>query len=127
MTVKQSRPMVDLTPYEEGLVVAILVGEGSFTGDGKNPHVALRMHVRHKAMFEWLVVRFPRSRLYGPYNHGGRRYYQWMIRGAALVEDLLPILEARMDPNFDQYSFDRLQLMLTRYADVVERLQGERP
>lgn len=119
--------MVDLTPYEQGLLVGILAGEGSFTGDGKNPHVALRMHVRHRALFDWLVERFPRSRLYGPYNHGGRRYYQWMIRGPALVEDLLPILEARMDPAFDQHSYDRLALMLTRYADVVARLRSGPP
>ncbi len=37
--------------------------------------------------------RFPATRLYGPYHHGGRSYYQWMARGTALVEDVLPLLE----------------------------------
>ena len=30
-------------------------------------------------------ARFPRTKLYGPYHHGGRSYYQWMARGRALV------------------------------------------
>ena len=54
------------------------------------------MHIRHEALFRWLVDRFPESRLYGPYHHGGRSYYQWMARGAALVEDVLPLLEAEL-------------------------------
>ena len=74
-----------LSDFERGLVVGILIGEGSFGGDGKKPQVTLRMHVRHEALFDWLVARFPRSRLYGPYGHGGRSYYQWMARGPALV------------------------------------------
>ena len=45
------------------------------------------MHTRHEALFRWLMQRFPRSRLYGPYHHGGRSYYQWMARGRVLVED----------------------------------------
>ena len=39
------------------------------------------MHVRHEALFGWLMDRFPETRLYGPYHHGGRSYYQWMARG----------------------------------------------
>ena len=52
------------------------------------------MHVRHEALFHWLQGCFPRARLYGPYHHGGRHYYQWMARGAALAEDVLPVVEA---------------------------------
>ena len=37
----------------------------------------------------------PETRLYGPYHHGGRSYYQWMARGTALVRDVLPLLEER--------------------------------
>ena len=85
--------MQELSEFERGLVVGILIGEGSFGGDGKQPQVTLRMHVRHEAMFRWLMQRFPRTRLYGPYHHGGRSYYQWMARGRALVDDLLPLLE----------------------------------
>ena len=39
------------------------------------------MHVRHESLLRWLVARFPRTRLYGPYHHGERSYFQWMARG----------------------------------------------
>ncbi len=32
----------------------ILVGEGHFGGDGRQPQVTLRMHVDHEALFRWL-------------------------------------------------------------------------
>ncbi len=103
------------------MVVGLLVGEGSFGGDGKQPQVTLRMHVRHEALFKWLVDRFPRSRLYGPYHHGGRSYYQWMARGRALVEDLLPLLERELVPGLDGHAAARLDAMCDRYAGYIER------
>ena len=75
-----------MDPHDEGIVVGLLIGEGHFGGDGRQPQVTLRMHVRHEALMRWLAARFPRSRLYGPYHHGGRHYFQWMARGEALVE-----------------------------------------
>jgi hypothetical protein len=111
-----------LTPFEEGVIAGILIGEGSFGGDGKQPQVTLRMHVRHESLFRWLVARLPRSRLYGPYGHGGRSYYQWMARGAALVEDLLPVLEAHVSPELDAYAAGRLEAMRERYAEYIARV-----
>jgi hypothetical protein len=113
--------MVDLSAFDRGFVVGLLVGEGSFGGDGKQPQVVLRMHVRHEAIFRWLEAHFPNCRLYGPYNHGGRRYFQWMARGEALVQDLLPILEAELTPDLDQHSYERFQLMCDRYATSIAR------
>jgi hypothetical protein len=113
--------MVELSDFDRGLVVGLLIGEGSFGGDGKQPQVVLRMHVRHEAVFRWLEARFPNCRLYGPYNHGGRRYFQWMARGEALVRDLLPILEAELTPDLDQRSYDRYRLMCDRYAPSIAR------
>ena len=66
--------------YELGVLVGLLIGEGHFGGDSRQPQITLRMHVRHAAMFRWLERTFPGGRLYGPYDHGGRRYYQWMVR-----------------------------------------------
>jgi hypothetical protein len=114
--------VIALTPFEEGVVTGILIGEGSFGGDGKQPQVTLRMHVRHEALFRWLIERFPRSRLYGPYGHGGRSYYQWMARGVALVEDVLPLLESHVTPDLDGYATGRLAEMCDRYADYIARI-----
>jgi len=113
--------VAELTDFERGVIVGILIGEGSFGGDGKQPQVTLRMHVRHEALFRWLVARFPRSRLYGPYGHGGRSYYQWMARGPALVDDLLPVLDAALTEDIDGYAAQRQREMKEQYADFIER------
>lgn len=110
-----------LSDFDRGLVVGLLVGEGSFGGDGKQPQVTLRMHTRHEALFRWLIERFPNTRLYGPYNHGGRSYYQWMARGRTLVEDLLPLLETYVRPELDGHAAERLDEMRTRYAAFITR------
>ena len=110
-----------LSSFERGVVVGLLVGEGSFGGDGKQPQVTLRMHVRHEAVFRWLVERFPETRLYGPYSHGGRSYYQWMARGRALVRDVLPLLEEDLNDQLDSYASERFQSMCRRYAAYISR------
>jgi hypothetical protein len=116
--------METLTEFERGVVVGILVGEGSFGGDGKQPQVTLRMHVRHEALFRWLIERFPRTRLYGPYGHGGRSYYQWMARGPALVEDVLPVLEESLRAGIDDYAAARLDEMCRRYGEYIARIRA---
>ncbi len=105
---------MDLTDFEQGFLLGILVGEGHFGGDGLYPQVTLRMHVRHAELFHWLAERVPGSKLYGPYNHGGREYYQWMVRGKALREELLPFLRRRLDM-VDAHIRDRITGMMKRY------------
>jgi hypothetical protein len=106
-----------LSDVERGLVVGVLIGEGHFGGDGKKPQITLRMHVRHEALFRWLQERFPRARLYGPYTHGGRHYYQWMARGAALAEDVLPVVESVLTEEIDAHVLERISDMRVKYAD----------
>jgi hypothetical protein len=113
--------MRELSDFDRGVIVGLLIGEGSFGGDGKQPQVTLRMHVRHEALFRWLVERIPDSKLYGPYHHGGRSYYQWMARGPVLVRDLLPVLEQELDHGLDGYAAERLRTMIDRYAAFIAR------
>jgi hypothetical protein len=103
------------TEFEYGLLVGLLVGEGYFGGDKTQPQIVVKMHVRHLAIFNWLLTRWG-GKLYGPYHHDGRNYYQWMARGTYLKEVLLPILDARMSPEFDTHSWDRYQAMRRRYG-----------
>ncbi len=103
------------------MFVGVLIGEGSFGGDGKQPQVTLRMHTRHQALFEKIMTLFPRSKLYGPYTHGGRSYYQWMARGRVLVEDVLPLLEARLTSDLDGHAYDRLHEMTVKYGAYIAR------
>jgi hypothetical protein len=114
--------MLDLTDFERGLLLGVLIGEGHFGGDGKQPQVTLRMHVRHEALFRWLAERVPGSRVYGPYHHAGRAYYQWMVRGRALVEELLPLLEEDLQSDVDEHAALRLAQMRDRYAGYIARV-----
>ena len=113
--------MSELSDFDRGVFVGLLIGEGSFGGDGKQPQVTLRMHTRHEAIFHWLMDRFPSTRLYGPYHHGGRSYYQWMARGRALVRDVLPLLEDALEAGIDGHAAARLETMCRRYAPYIER------
>ncbi len=118
---------VELSEFDRGVLVGLLIGEGSFGGDGKQPQITLRMHVRHEALFRWLMDRFPSTRLYGPYHHGGRSYFQWMARGPALVRDVLPILEEEFAAELDGHAAERLEEMRTRYAAYIERERTRPP
>ena len=59
-----------------GILLGVLVGEGSFGGDGRQPAITVRMHTRHEALFRRLTEIVPGSRLYGPYHHSARSYFQ---------------------------------------------------
>lgn len=112
--------MAPLEPFTLGFVLGLLVGEGHFGGDGRQPQVTLRMHSRHEKLFHWLAELIPGSKLYGPYHHGGRDYYQWMVRGRALRETFWPILLANIDV-FDDHVRGRLEAMAVRYRLPLER------
>lgn len=115
------------TTFEVGMLVGLLVGEGHFGGDGRQPQVTLRMHERHDALFRWLERTFPGGRLYGPYDHGGRRYYQWMARGAYLREVLVPLLDRHLTPSVDRYAHARFAAMCDRYARQLGTGPGTGP
>jgi hypothetical protein len=109
------------TDLESGLLTGLLIGEGHFGGDGRQPQITLRMHVRHEALFRWLERTFPGGRLYGPYSHDGREYYQWMVRGTYLRDEILPLLEDTIVPELDAYAYERVQQMKARYATRLDR------
>jgi hypothetical protein len=102
--------------FDIGFLVGILVGEGHFGGDGRQPHITLRMHIDHEQLFLWIMEKFPGGRLCGPYHHGDRSYYQWMARGAFLREQLVPLLDSYLTPDLDGRSYSRYREMKTRYG-----------
>jgi hypothetical protein len=93
----------------------LLIGEGHFGGDGRQPQVTLRMHVKHAPLFDWIDRTFPGGKLYGPYNHDGRHYLQWMARGSYLRDVLVPLLDGRLTPELDTKSAERYEQMKARY------------
>jgi hypothetical protein len=104
-----------VSEFEAGFLVGLLVGEGHFGGDGRQPQVTLRMHTDHVAVFEWLLEHVPGGRLYGPYHHSGRRYYQWMARGRYVRDDLLPLLDRYLQPELSGRVYARFVEMKRRY------------
>ena len=115
---------LDTDSFISGILLGLLVGEGHFGGDGKQPQLTLRMHVRHEPLFRWLIEQFPGSKLYGPYNHGGRQYYQWMVRGEILKSSFIPLLDSLPLAQIDPHTYARYQQMKNRYnlqAELKER------
>jgi hypothetical protein len=114
----QTAPKTDdpshLDAFTQGFFIGLLVGEGHFGGDGRQAQVTLRMHTRHKRMFDWLVVTFPGARLYGPYLHDGRSYYQWMARGQYLRDVIVPLVAAHLEM-LDDHVRTRFLTMCERY------------
>lgn len=103
-----------LDQFETGFLIGLLVGEGHFGGDGRQPQVTLRMHVRHEQLFRWLEQALPGGRLYGPYDHGGRRYFQWMCRGAYLRDVVVPLVAPHLG-RLDGHASERFASMCERY------------
>jgi hypothetical protein len=102
--------------FEKGFLLGLLIGEGHFGGDGRQGHINIRMHTRHETLLKWVRDRIPGSRLYGPYNHSGRSYYQLMTRGDALHHFLIPFLKSMPWETVDPYTHRRFVTMLERYA-----------
>jgi hypothetical protein len=108
-----------ISDFDAGFLLGILVGEGHFGGDGRQPQVSVRMHTDHEALFRWLQARFPSAKLYGPYHHSGRSYFQWMARGEFLRRELVPLLDQRLTPDLDAKAYARYQAMRRRYAAAL--------
>ncbi|MGH9106939.1 MAG: hypothetical protein ACRDZX_14130 [Acidimicrobiales bacterium] len=114
------------TEFDKGLLVGLLIGEGHFGGDGRQPQVTLRMHVRHEDLFAWIEEKFPGGRLYGPYDHGGRHYFQWMARGSYLREVIVPLLDEKLAPRVDPVASLRYEQMKAQYRRRIQPA-GEQP
>lgn len=102
--------------FEEGLLLGILIGEGHFGGDSRRPQVTLRMHVRHEPLLRHFERRWPGARLYGPYHHDGRDYFQLMFRGSVLLYRLIPLLGRLPWDSIDPHTHARFRAMLARYG-----------
>ncbi len=101
--------------FERGFLVGVLIGEGHFGGDGRQPQVTLRMHTDHERLFRWIQEAFPGGKLYGPYHHSGRSYFQWMARGAFLREELVPLLDRCLTSGLDGKQHRRYREMKETY------------
>ena len=96
--------------------MGLIVGEGSFTGDRQQPSLEIRMHRRDLAPLE-NVQRLLGGRIFGPYSHGGRNLYVYMLRGQQLKE-ALPILQEHLPASWKRVQYDSWR---QKYADHLDR------
>ncbi|HEV3157704.1 MAG TPA: hypothetical protein VGZ00_10200 [Candidatus Baltobacteraceae bacterium] len=105
--------------FEEGLLLGVLIGEGHFGGDRRQPQITLKMHVRHEPLLRHFLHHWPGARLYGPYDHDNRHYFQLMFRGAILRYRLVPLLSRLPWEAIDPHTHARFLAMLERYQISV--------
>jgi hypothetical protein len=106
-------PRIAVDDYTGGVIVGLVIGEGSFTGDESHASLVVAMHVRHTELLEWLQQQIPGSELYGPYHHDGRDSMRWRVRGRPLqrfmttfekdIADLCPHVAGRIARMWDRY------------------------
>lgn len=104
------------TEFDFGFLVGLLVGEGSFSGDGKRAAVVIGMHPDHVEVFRWLTTQFPGGRVYGPYRYGARKIFRWHATGPFLNRTLVPILDRYLHPRYSRRVFQRYLAMKHRYG-----------
>jgi hypothetical protein len=78
--------------FDKGFVIGLVIGEGSFTGDKKQPTLSIKLHARDPEPLQRLA-RLLGGRIFGPYKHGGRHYHLWHLRGPDLRSALPLFLE----------------------------------
>ncbi|PZR59588.1 MAG: hypothetical protein DLM50_00310 [Candidatus Meridianibacter frigidus] len=105
-----------VSEFEKGVLLGLLVGEAHFGGDARQPQITLRMHVRHEPLLRWLHALIIGSRLYGPYHHAQRHYYQLMVRNPALRNMLVPLLDSLEWRSIDPHTYERYAQMKLRYG-----------
>lgn len=104
--------------FSLGYAMGLIVGEGSFTGDRQQPSLEIRMHRRDIEPLE-NVRRVLGGRIFGPYAHGGRSQYVYMLRGRELKE-ALAIIHQHLPASWKRIQFDAWR---AKYSDYLDRPQ----
>ena len=104
--------------FSLGYAMGLIVGEGSFTGDRQQPSLEIRMHRRDLEPLE-SVRRVLGGRIFGPYAHGGRNQYVYMLRGRELKE-AIALLQQHLPASWKRIQFDAWR---AKYSDYLDRPQ----
>ena len=114
--------------FAVGYAMGLIVAEGSFTGDRQQPSLEIKMHRRDIAPLEHLQ-RILGGRIFGPYAHGGRNLYAYMLRGREL-RHALPMIEAHLPLSWKRSQFESWRAKYATYFDrpepspeLIDRLQ----
>jgi hypothetical protein len=105
-------------PFDLGYAMGLIVGEGSFTGDRLQPSLEIKMHRRDMEPLEHLQ-RTLGGRIFGPYAHGGRNLYAYMLRGREL-RDAVPVIQEHLPSSWKRVQFESWR---AKYASFFDRPQ----
>ena len=99
-----------------GYAMGIIVAEGSFTGDRSQPSLEVKLHPRDIEPLEHLK-RTLGGRIFGPYAHGGRNVYAYMLRGQDLRSSL-SLIDEHLPASWKRAQLESWRL---KYADFFDR------
>jgi hypothetical protein len=105
-------------PFALGYAMGLVAGEGSFTGDKQQPSLEIRMHRRDLEPLEHLKSVLG-GRIFGPYSHGGRHLYVYMLRGRELKK-ALPVIQEFLPSSWKRVQFEAWR---DKYRDYLDRPQ----
>ena len=105
--------------FDIGYIMGLVVGEGSFTADRKQPYLQVKLHVRDPFPLRHLADQLG-GRVYGPYRHQTRHYYTWLLRGPAL-RAAIPIFRAYLPESWRREQFER---WLDQHTDFFTHDRG---
>ena len=96
--------------------MGLIVGEASFTGDRVQPSLELKVHRRDVQPLEHLKETLG-GRIFGPYAHGGRSSYAYMLRGRELRR-ALPFIQQHLPQSWKRVQFEEWR---AKYASFFDR------
>ncbi|MEX2154778.1 MAG: hypothetical protein WD825_15660 [Gemmatimonadaceae bacterium] len=102
--------------------MGLIAGVGSFTGDRQQPSLEIRMHRRDIEPLEH-VQRVLGGRIFGPYAHGGRHLYVYMLRGREL-KSALPVIQEHLPSSWKRVQFEAWRAKYTDYLDRPQPSQA---
>jgi hypothetical protein len=115
----------EISPFDLGFAIGLIVAQGAFTADRKQPTLSVKLNARDPeplARLEELLG----GRRYGPYSHGDREYYLWLLRGDDL-RATIPILERHLPPCAKRRQFDHWLEQHQAYFSARQLYTTRRP
>jgi hypothetical protein len=91
--------------FDIGYIMGLVVMDGSFTADRRQPYLQVKLHARDPFPLRFLADSLG-GRVYGPYRHETRHYYAWLLRGQAL-KAAVPIFRAYLPESWKREQFER--------------------
>ena len=98
--------------------MGLIVGEASFTGDKQQPSLELKVHRRDVEPLEHLR-RMLGGKIFGPYTHGGRSSFAYMLRGREL-RLALPTIDEHLPASWKRVQFEEWR---EKYASFFSRTE----